>query len=55
MSTLTYVYADSMVVVGPLSDRVEPHGYDLCARHASSLSVPQGWQVLRRVVLGHDN
>jgi hypothetical protein len=54
VSTLTYVYADSMVVVGPLSDRVEPHGYDLCARHASSLSVPQGWQVLRRVVLGHD-
>ena len=55
VSTLTYVYADSMVVVGPLSDRLEPHGYDLCARHASSLSVPQGWQVLRQVVLGHDN
>jgi hypothetical protein len=54
VSTLTYVYADSMVVVGPLSDRVEPHGYDLCARHASSLSVPQGWEVLRQVVLGHD-
>jgi hypothetical protein len=55
VSTLTYVYADSMVVVGPLSDRIEPHGYDLCARHASSLSVPQGWQVLRQVVLGHDH
>jgi hypothetical protein len=55
VSTLTYVYADSMVVVGPLSDRVEPHGYDLCARHASSLSVPQGWEVLRQVVLGHDH
>jgi len=55
VSTLTYVYADSMVVVGPLSDRVEPHGYDLCVRHASSLSVPQGWQVLRQVVLGHDH
>ncbi|TWX40295.1 DUF3499 family protein [Frigoribacterium sp. ACAM 257] len=54
VSTLTYVYADSMVVVGPLSERIEPHGYDLCARHASSLSVPQGWQVLRQVVLGHD-
>ncbi|WP_209560425.1 DUF3499 family protein [Frigoribacterium sp. PvP032] len=54
VSTLTYVYADSMVVVGPLSDRAEPHGYDLCARHASSLSVPRGWDVLRRVVLGHD-
>ncbi|OII27721.1 DUF3499 family protein [Frigoribacterium sp. MCBA15_019] len=55
VATLTYVYADSMVVVGPLSDRVEPHGYDICGRHAASLSVPQGWQVLRRVVLGHDN
>ena len=54
VATLTYVYADSMVVVGPLSDRVEPHGYDLCARHAGTLSVPRGWQVLRRVVLGHD-
>jgi hypothetical protein len=54
VSTLTYVYADSMVVVGPLSDRVEPHGYDLCARHSSTLSVPQGWEVLRQVVLGHD-
>jgi hypothetical protein len=55
VSTLTYVYADSMVVVGPLSGRVEPHGYDLFARHAASLSVPQGWQVLRQVVLGHDH
>ncbi|KQR47283.1 DUF3499 family protein [Frigoribacterium sp. CFBP 8754] len=54
VATLTYVYADSMVVVGPLSGRVEPHGYDLCARHAASLSAPQGWQVLRRVVLGHE-
>ena len=54
VATLTYVYSDSMVVVGPLSGRVEPHGYDLCARHAASLSVPQGWQVLRQVVLGHD-
>ncbi|GAA0958643.1 hypothetical protein GCM10009561_06640 [Frigoribacterium faeni] len=54
MATLTYVYSDSMVVVGPLSGVVEPHGYDLCARHASSLSVPQGWEVLRRVVLGND-
>ena len=53
-ATLTYVYSDSMVVVGPLSDRVEPHGYDLCARHASALSVPQGWEVLRRVDLRHD-
>ncbi len=51
-STLTYVYADSMAVLGPLSQKAEPHSYDLCPRHAERLSVPQGWQVVRHVVLG---
>ncbi|ROQ36623.1 uncharacterized protein DUF3499 [Frondihabitans sp. PhB188] len=54
VATLTYDYADSMAVVGPLSGTVEPHGYDLCAVHAERLSAPQGWQVVRHVVLGHD-
>lgn len=54
VATLTYDYADSMAVVGPLSMTVEPHGYDLCARHAERLSAPQGWQVVRHVVLGND-
>jgi hypothetical protein len=53
-ATLTYVYADSMAVLGPLSYTAEPHSYDLCARHAERLSVPQGWQVVRHVVLGHE-
>lgn len=53
-ATLTYVYSDSMVVLGPLSYSVEPHSYDLCARHAERLSVPLGWQVVRHVVLGHE-
>ncbi|CAN5283602.1 hypothetical protein BH11ACT2_BH11ACT2_08310 [soil metagenome] len=52
MATLTYVYADSMAVLGPLSQKAEPHSYDLCERHADRLSVPQGWQVIRHVVLG---
>lgn len=52
VSTLTYVYADSMAVLGPLSTQPEPHSYDLCARHADRLSVPQGWQVVRHVSLG---
>lgn len=52
--TLTYDYADSMAVLGPLAYAVEPHSYDLCDRHAERLSVPQGWQVVRHVVLGHD-
>jgi hypothetical protein len=50
--TLTYVYADSMVVLGPLSQSPEPHSYDLCAKHSERLSAPQGWQVVRHVVLG---
>jgi hypothetical protein len=52
VATLTYVYADSMAVLGPLSQKPEPHSYDLCAVHAERLSVPQGWQVIRHVVLG---
>lgn len=54
VSTLTYVYADSMAVLGPLSLTAEPHAYDLCERHARSLSAPQGWQVVRHVVMGHE-
>jgi hypothetical protein len=52
VATLTYVYADSMAVLGPLSQKPEPHSYDLCTRHAERMSVPQGWQVIRHVVLG---
>lgn len=50
--TLTFDYADSMAVLGPLSLTPEPHSYDLCSRHAERLSAPQGWQVVRHVVLG---
>jgi hypothetical protein len=52
--TLTFVYADSMAVLGPLSLIAEPHSYDLCERHADNLSVPRGWQVVRHVVLAHE-
>lgn len=51
-STLTYVYADSMAVLGPLSRSSEPHSYDLCSRHAERLSAPKGWQIVRHVTLG---
>ncbi|MDQ1660289.1 MAG: hypothetical protein QOJ68_269 [Blastococcus sp.] len=47
VATLTYVYADSMAVLGPLSLKAEPHSYDLCAGHADRLSVPLGWSVMR--------
>lgn len=47
VSTLTYVYADSTAVVGPLARTAEPHTYDLCAEHAGRLTVPLGWAVVR--------
>ena len=47
MATLTYVYADSTAVLGPLATYAEPHTYDLCAEHADRLVAPRGWEVIR--------
>lgn len=47
MATLTYVYADSTAVVGPLATHAEPHCYDLCELHAAGLTAPRGWEVVR--------
>ncbi len=47
MATLTYVYADSTAVLGPLATFAEPHAYDLCAIHSERLSAPRGWEVIR--------
>ncbi|WP_426224971.1 DUF3499 domain-containing protein [Pseudarthrobacter sp. DSP2-3-2b1] len=47
VATLTYVYADSTAVLGPLATYAEPHCYDLCEQHAGSLTVPRGWEVHR--------
>ena len=47
MATLTYVYADSTAVLGPLATYAEPHCYDLCAAHSERLTAPRGWEVLR--------
>lgn len=46
--TLTYVYADSVAVVGPLATFAEPHAYDLCEIHGERLTVPNGWNVIRQ-------
>ena len=45
--TLTYIYAESRAVLGPIATFSEPHAYDLCERHASRLTVPNGWSVER--------
>lgn len=47
MATLTYAYADSTAVVGPLASYDEPHSYDLCEAHALRLTAPKGWEVVR--------
>ncbi|WP_353827342.1 DUF3499 family protein [Agromyces sp. SYSU T0242] len=52
VATLTYDYADSLAVLGPLSLVREPHSYDLCAVHAGRTSAPRGWQVIRHATVG---
>lgn len=49
-ATLTYVYADSTAVLGPLATYAEPHCYDLCSAHAERLTAPRGWDVVRLAV-----
>jgi len=45
--TLTYIYADSTAVLGPLATFSEPHSYDLCEAHGKRLTVPNGWSVIK--------
>jgi hypothetical protein len=47
VATLTYVYADSTAVLGPLAVYAEPHCYDLCEPHSDRLTAPRGWEVVR--------
>ncbi len=47
MATLTYVYADSTAVLGPLATYAEPHCYDLCQVHSERMTAPRGWEVVR--------
>ena len=49
VATLTYVYADSQIILGALATFAEPHSYDLCADHARRLTAPRGWEVVRLV------
>jgi hypothetical protein len=47
VATLTYVYSDRAAVLGPLATYAEPHTYDLCGEHATRLTAPRGWEVVR--------
>lgn len=50
VATFTYVYADSVAVLGPLATYAEPHAYDLCEPHADRLTAPRGWEVVRLAI-----
>ncbi|SPT53324.1 Protein of uncharacterised function (DUF3499) [Actinomyces bovis] len=47
MATLTSVYADQTIVLGPLATEAQPEAYDLCDDHVASFTAPRGWQVIR--------
>lgn len=47
VATLTFVYADSTAVVGPLATVSEPHSWDLCVMHAGRITAPRGWELVR--------
>lgn len=47
VATLTYVYSDSTAVVGPMAIAREPHSWDLCIGHASRITAPRGWELMR--------
>jgi len=53
--TLTYNYADSTAVLGPLATFSEPHAYDLCEKHGERLTVPNGWNVIKASTNPEDN
>ena len=44
---MTYVYADSTAVLGPLTAEHVPGAFELCVEHARRTSVPRGWEVIR--------
>lgn len=53
--TLTYIYAESTAVLGPLATYAEPHAYDLCLQHSLTLKVPNGWTVMKQEPEGENS
>jgi hypothetical protein len=50
---LTYAYARRTAWIEGLAPDAHPMGYDLCAEHARTLTVPHGWSLEdRRLRLG---
>lgn len=42
---MSYAYAEGVVWLEPLSPESHPMVHDLCAQHAASVRVPQGWEL----------
>lgn len=55
VATLTYAYAESTAVIGPLAPASEPHSWDLCEEHAAKITAPLGWNMLRVSEIDHDD
>lgn len=49
MATLTFDYRQSIAVLGPLGTTSEPHSWDLCEFHATRMTAPRGWEMLRNL------
>lgn len=47
MATLTYIYAESVAVVEPLTESDGPHSWDLCEAHALRITAPRNWELVR--------
>ena len=47
-ATFAYDYAGRTVWLDDVADEAHPSTYDLCRRHATSMTVPQGWQLRDR-------
>ncbi|AKE40699.1 Protein of uncharacterised function (DUF3499) [Corynebacterium kutscheri] len=47
VATLTYAYARSIAMVGPLIDNDDPHSWDLCEHHAARITAPVNWELVR--------
>jgi hypothetical protein len=45
VATLSYAYADGIVVLEPLANEAHPMVHDLCRTHADGLRVPRGWEL----------
>lgn len=42
-ATLTYHYGSRIAWIDNLDEEPDPHGYDLCERHAARVRPPVGW------------